>query len=159
MREEKKKIRVLICNKYTLFREGIKSVVQKGAFIEVVGEANTVGEAVEQLYRLRPDAVLMDMTTPDVSGFEATRRIKTIDPDVKVLILSLHDDEILTSLCLEAGADGYIQRDKPAWYLQGAIQAACRLGKNSRAATAVALPPASEVTAAAPSPLRVHTAS
>lgn len=158
MRKADKKIRILICNKYTLFREGIKSVVQNGAPIEVVGEANTAHEAIEQLNHLRPDAVLMDMTTPDLSGFEATRRIKSIAPDVKVLILSLHDDDILASLCLEAGADGCIQRDKPARYLQGAIRAACRLGKNSRAATAATLPPASEVTVAAPSPLRVHTA-
>ena len=158
MRKSDKKIRILICNKYTLFREGIKSVVQKGGSMEVVGEANTAHEAIEQLSRLKPDAVLMDLTTPDLSGFEATRRIKTIDPDVKIIILSLHDDEILASLCLEAGADGCIQRDKPAWYLQGAIQAACRVGKNSRAATAVALPPASEVRAAAPSRLRGLTA-
>ena len=159
MQKAGEKIRVLICNKYTLFREGIKSVVQKGASIEVVGEAGTAREAIEQLNRLRPDAVLMDLTTPDLSGFEATRRIKTIDPDVKVLILSLHDDEILTSLCMEAGADGYIQRDRSAWHLQSAIHAACRAGKYSRTGAVAGLPPASEVTAAAALQSRFPTAS
>ena len=130
MRKTHKKIRILICNNYTLFREGIKSAVQNGASIEVVGEANTAGEAIEQLCRLRPDAVLMDVTTPDLSGFEATRRIKMIDPDVKVLILSLDDDETLTSLCMEAGADGHIQRDRSARYLQSAIHVACRTNEH-----------------------------
>jgi len=131
MRNKRKKLRILICNNYSLFREGIKSMVQAGASIEVVGEANTAGEAIEQLSRLRPDAVLMDVTTPDLSGFEATRRIKLIDPDVKVLILSLNDDETLTSLCMEAGADGYIRRDRSAWHLQSAIQAACRTDEHA----------------------------
>lgn len=126
MRNKRKKLRILICNNYSLFREGIKSMVQAGSSIEVVGEVDTASEAIEQLSRLRPDAVLMDLTTPDLSGSEATQRIKSIDPNVKVLILSLNDDETLTSLCMQAGADGHIRRDRSAWDLQSAIQAACR---------------------------------
>lgn len=145
----RKQVKVIICNNYTLYREGIKSVFQQDGSIKVVGEANTANEAIEQLARLRPDAVLMDMTTPDLSGSEATRRIKLIDPNVKVLVLSLHDDEILTSLCMEAGADGCIPGDRSAWYLQNAIHAACQTDQRVRGG-AVGLPSALEGTAADP---------
>src|SRR5579864_6627283 len=105
------KVKVLICNKYALFREGIKRLLSEGAPIEIIGEAATARQAIDQAERLRPDVVLMDLTTADLSGSEATRRIKAVHPDVKVLILSLHDDETLVSRCLEAGASGYIRKD------------------------------------------------
>lgn len=121
-----KRIRVVICNKYTLFREGIKSLLEKAAPIEIVGEANTAAEAIEQSARLKPDVVLLDMVTPDLTGSEATRSIKAINPDVKVLILSMHDDDVLVSQCLEAGASGYIRKYDHGPQLQNAIDAVCR---------------------------------
>jgi len=123
-----KRIRVLICNKYVLFREGIKSLLREGGLIDVVGEANTARQAIDQAARLRPDVVLMDLVTPDLSGFEATRRIKAVHPGVRVLILSLRDDETLVSRCFEAGASGYIRKNEHASQLQGAIDAVCRVG-------------------------------
>lgn len=138
MAKNPKHIRVLICNRHKLFREGIKALLQKGTPIEIVGEADTARDAIEQLERLRPDVVLMDVTTPDLSGFEATQRIKVLDPDVKVLIMSLYDDETLMSRCIEAGAAGYIGKGERAEYLQAAIHAVCRTGEEgySRAALA-----------------------
>ena len=64
-----RKIRVLICNKYVLFREGIKCLIEEGSLIEIVGEADTARQAIDQTARLRPDVVLMDLVTPDLSGF------------------------------------------------------------------------------------------
>jgi DNA-binding NarL/FixJ family response regulator len=124
-----KRIRVLICNKYVLFREGIKSLLQEGAQIEIVGEAATAGQAIDQAARLRPDVVLMDLVTPDLSGPEATRRIKAVHPDVRVLILSLRDDEVLLSRCFEAGASGYIRKDDETSQLRSAIDAVYRFGE------------------------------
>lgn len=123
-----RRIRVLICNKYTLFREGIKALLEKGTHIEVVGEASTAAEAIDQLERLKPEIVLMDVDTPDLTGFEATRRLKAIDPHVKVLILSVHEDEVLISRCLEAGASGYIRKYDRATQLQSAIDAVYHIG-------------------------------
>ena len=128
MARASKKIRVLICNKYTLFRDGIKALLEKGTPIEIVGEANTAAEAIEQLERLKPDVVLMDLTTPDLTGFEATQRMKAINPRVKVLLLSVHEDEALISRCLEAGAAGYIRKHFRGAQLQSAIDAVCRPG-------------------------------
>src|SRR5579863_9899855 len=124
-----KKIRVIICNKYVLFREGIKRLLREGALIEIVGEADTATQAIDQAARLRPDVVLMDLVTPDLSGSEATRRIKAVHPHVRVLILSLRDDETLVSHCFEAGASGYIRKNDHASQLQGAIDAACGFGQ------------------------------
>jgi DNA-binding NarL/FixJ family response regulator len=123
-----RRIGVLICNQYTLFREGIKALLEKETSIEIVGEATTAAEAIEQLKRLKPDVVLMDVGTPDLTGFEATQRIKALDPNVKVLILSLYEDEALISRCLEAGASGYIRQYDRATQLQSAIDAVCRIG-------------------------------
>jgi NarL family two-component system response regulator LiaR len=124
-----KKIRVLICNKHVLFREGIKSLLREGTLIEIVGEADTAREAIDQAARLRPDVVLMDLVTPDLSGSEATRRIKAVHPDARVLILSLSDDEILVSRCFEAGASGYIRKNDKTSQLRSAIDAVYRFGE------------------------------
>jgi len=112
-----------------LFREGIKNLLQDGTLIEVVGEAATARQAIHQAARLRPDVVLMDLVAPDLSGSEATRRIKAVHPEVRVLILSLRDDETLMSSCFEAGASGYIAKDDHASQLQSAIHSVCRFGE------------------------------
>lgn len=119
------KIRVLICNRYRLFREGIKALLPRGG-IEIVGEANTARQALHLVPRLHPDVVLMDATTHDTPGSEATRRIRAIDPHVKVLIVSLSDDEPLVSGCLKAGATDHIGREDRAVQLKSAIRTAYR---------------------------------
>jgi DNA-binding NarL/FixJ family response regulator len=126
MPRAQKKIRVLICNKYVLFREGIKCLLQEGTLIEIVAEADTAKQAIDQAARLRPDVVLMDLVTPDLSGSEATRRIKAVHPNAKVLMLSLCDDETLASRCVEAGAFGYIRKNDHASELRSAIGAVRR---------------------------------
>ena len=138
MARTRKKIKVLICNRYTLFREGIKAVLQNGAPIEIVGEASTAGDAIEQLERLKPDVVLIEEGTTDLSGFEATQRIRALDPAVKVLILSHHDDETLMSRCMEAGAAGCIRKGRRGLHLKAAIHAVCRTGERRNTRTAVA---------------------
>lgn len=138
MARTKKKIRVLICNKYVLFREGIKSLLREETLIEIVAETDTARQAIDQTARLRPDVVLMDLVTPDLSGFEATRRVKAVYPDVRVLILSLRDDQALLSRCFEAGASGYIRIDDQPSQLHSAIDAVCRFSehRHQRAGTA-----------------------
>jgi len=123
-----KKIRVLVCNRYALFRQGIKELLPQGSPIEVVGEAATARQALHLVERLRPDVVLMDATMRDASGSEATRRIKALDPGVHILIVSLDDDRLLISGCLNAGATGYVRNGDRSGKLKSAIQMACRDG-------------------------------
>ena len=127
-----KKIRVVICNQYTLFREGIKALFPPEGSIEVVAEADTAKKTIRLVQRLHPDVVLMDTTVPDSSGSMATRQIKAADPAAKVLIVSMYDDEQLIESCLAAGAIGYIHHTDHASQLRHAILVAC--GRGVRAA-------------------------
>jgi two-component system response regulator NreC len=114
-------IRILICDDHVLFSEGIKAILRAEPGLEVVGEVRDGRQAVEKVKELRPDVVLMDIAMPDLSGFEATRRVHEADPSVRVLMLTMHDEEELVARCLEAGAAGYIIKDAPATQLVYAI--------------------------------------
>ena len=124
MTPRRERIRVLLCNNHNLFREGIKALFPETAVIEIVGEATTARQALILLVRLRPDVVLLDATTSDLGGSEATRRIKAVSPHVEILILSLSDDEPLISACLDAGAAGCIRRGDNPLHLERAISMA-----------------------------------
>lgn len=125
-------IRVLVCNKYTLFRQGIRALLQQGIPIEVAGEARTAREVIKQAAKVRPDVVLLDATTRDASGSRTVRALKAMDPDTKVLILSMDDDERLVQMCIEAGAEGCIRKSDSATTLKRTINQAC--GRGVRAA-------------------------
>jgi two-component system response regulator NreC len=115
-------VRVLICDDHTLFSEGIKAILNHESSLEVIGVVRDGRQAVEKVKELHPDIVLMDIAMPDLSGFEATRRVHEVDPAVKVLMLTMHDEEELVARCLEAGAAGYIIKDAPASQLVYAIE-------------------------------------
>jgi len=117
-----RKTRILICDDHTLFCEGIKAMLRNESFLEIVGEARDGRQAVELVKELKPDMLLMDVSMPDMNGFDATQRVHEFDPSVKVLILTMHDDEELVARCLEAGASGYIIKDAPASQLLYAIE-------------------------------------
>jgi two-component system, NarL family, response regulator NreC len=121
-----KKITVLICDDHAMFREGVKTILSAQPDIEVVGEAADGKEAVEQAIRLYPHVVLMDISMPVLKGFDAARRIRKARPDVKVLILTVYDDEDLVARCLDAGAAGYVLKDSPPLQLVYAIQTVYR---------------------------------
>jgi two-component system response regulator NreC len=115
------KTRILICDDHTLFVEGIKAILRNEPSLEVVGEARDGRQAVEKVKELKPDVILMDVSMPDLNGFDATRRVKEVDESVKVLMLTMHDEEELVARCLEAGAVGYLIKDAPASQLIYAI--------------------------------------
>ena len=117
-----KKVKVLVCDDHALFREGVKTVLNAQPEIEVVGEASDGKQAVEMAWRLHPDVVLMDIRMPVLRGFDATRRIHKALPDVKVLILTVYDDDDMVARCLDAGAAGYLLKDTPPLQLVYAIQ-------------------------------------
>ena len=121
-----KRIRVLVCDDHAMFREGVKTILSSQSDIEVVGEASDGNEAVERALRLYPDVVLMDISMPELKGFEAARRIKKSRPDIKVMILSVYDDEDMVARCLDAGVAGYVLKDSPPLQLVYAIQAVAR---------------------------------
>jgi len=116
------KIRILLTDDHTLFRQGIKTLLGNEADLEIVGEAANGAEAVEKMTELRPDVVLMDIGMPGLSSFEATRQIKKARPDTKILFLTMYDDEDYLVQCMEVGASGYVLKDSPAPQLLAAIR-------------------------------------
>ncbi len=116
------KIRILLCDDHTLFCEGIKAILRNEPALEIIGETRDGHQAVELVKELKPDMCLMDVSMPGMNGFDATRRVREFDPTVKVLILTMHDEEELVARCLEAGASGYIMKDAPASQLLYAIE-------------------------------------
>ncbi|HVY94782.1 MAG TPA: response regulator transcription factor [Bryobacteraceae bacterium] len=120
------KLRVLVCDDHSLFREGVKSILSAQPDIDVIGEAFDGLQAVDLAKTLRPDVVLMDISMPLLKGFDATRRIHRMLPDIKILVLTIHDDEDLVARCLMEGAAGYILKDAPPSQLVYATQAVGR---------------------------------
>lgn len=98
-------------------------VLQSEADIELVGEAGRGEEAVQIAEQVRPDVVIMDISLPDISGIEATRRIKENLPDTHVIGLTMHEEEPYVLELLRSGADGYIVKRSAAADLVGAIRA------------------------------------
>ena len=122
------KIRILLTDDHTLFRQGIKTLLSNESDLEIVGEAANGAEAVEKISELRPDIVLMDIGMPGLSSFEATRQIKKVRPDTRILFLTMYDDEDYLVQCMEVGASGYVLKDSPAQQLLAAIRDVYRGG-------------------------------
>lgn len=101
-------IRVLVVDDHAILRDGIRSLLESQEDIIVVGEAGDGSEALEYTAKLLPDVVLMDISMPKASGLEATRMIKERHPQVKVLILTQHDNREYIAPALAAGASGYV---------------------------------------------------
>ncbi len=97
-------IRCLIVDDHTLFRDGLKRVLESEPGIEVVGEARDASEAIERAMFLKPDVVLLDIGMPGLSSFEASRRITRDMPGRRVIFLTMYEDEEYLLQCLDAGA-------------------------------------------------------
>jgi two-component system response regulator NreC len=105
------KIRILLADDHTILRAGLKMMLNAQSDMEVVGEAQDGRQAINEAQRLQPDIVLMDITMPDMNGIEATRQIKRSLPDIKVLILTMHEHDEYVFQALRAGASGYILKE------------------------------------------------
>ncbi len=103
-------IKVLLVDDHELIRIGIRRLLQDASGIKVVGEAGTGEEAIRVAKELIPDVVLMDVQMPGIGGLEATRKMIRHNPDIKILALTVCDDEPYPSRLLQAGAVGYITK-------------------------------------------------
>ena len=117
------KIRVVIADDHTLFREGLCSLLIGRPDISVVAEAANGREAVSQAEQLEPDLVIVDISMPVLNGFEATTQIRRRCPGVKVLVLTMHEDPEFVRKILRAGAAGYLVKKSAASQLFDAIEA------------------------------------
>jgi DNA-binding NarL/FixJ family response regulator len=104
-------LRILVAEDHPLFRKGMISVLSSLPEFEVIGEAITGEEAVLRAAQLQPDVVLMDLQMPEVNGIEATRRILQESPSVRVLVVTLFEDDDSVFMALRAGARAYVLKD------------------------------------------------
>ncbi len=115
-------IKVLLADDQAILADGLKSVLQSCPDISVVGIAKDGFEAVKLAEELKPDVVLMDIRMPNMNGVIATKEIKRLDPDIKVLVLTTFDDSDYILSAINNGASGYLLKDTSAAALIGAIK-------------------------------------
>ncbi len=104
-------LRVLIADDHPFFRDGMRMFLETTPDIVVVGEAATGEEAVAQAEKWQPDVILMDIKMPGMSGIEATRRILEANPGVRVLVVTMFEDDATVFTAMRAGARGYVLKD------------------------------------------------
>lgn len=115
-------IRVLIVDDHFLVRLGLKTLLEAEPDMTLIGEASTGSEGVTLAERLKPDVTVMDISMPEMDGLEATRRIREIDPSLRVLILTVHAQERYLFAVLRAGASGYVLKSTIDTELTDAIR-------------------------------------
>jgi NarL family two-component system response regulator LiaR len=120
------KIRVLIVDDHAIVREGLRNFLGLLPDLELVGEAANGAEALAAVARSRPEVVLMDLVMPEMDGVEATRRLASEHPKVKVIVLTSFSDDDKLYPAIKAGAVAYLLKDVGARELAEAIRAAAR---------------------------------
>lgn len=109
-RSDGNSIRVLVADDHTIFRQGLRTMLELEDDFEIVGEAATGRQAVELTHKLQPDVVLMDVNMPETNGIEATRQLRDELPDVMVIGLTMHEEPSITSDMIDAGASAVFHK-------------------------------------------------
>src|SRR6185295_19733388 len=114
-------MRVLLVDDHTLFRQGLRTLLEKHATFEVVGEAEDGRSAVKLVEQMHPDVVVMDIAMKGLNGIEATRQIRQRFPQTQVVVLSMHLLESYVRQALESGAAGYLLKSASGSELVAAL--------------------------------------
>ena len=120
------KIRLYLVDDHQVVRTGLRMLLDNEEDVSIVGEAGTAREAIESVGKLKPDVILMDIGLPDMSGIEATQKIKAAHPDMAVVALTIHEDEEYFFRMLDAGASGYVPKRAAPEELLTAIRSAAK---------------------------------
>ena len=119
-------VRVLIVDDHSVIRTGLRALLKSDAELQVVGEADNGREAFRLVEELLPDVVLLDIGMPDEDGIQVAKRLKTSFPQVRVLFLTMHEEEGLLREAIAAGAAGYVIKRAEEAEILNAIHAASR---------------------------------
>ena len=114
-------MRVLLADDHTLFREGLRALLEQHAEFEVIGETGDGREALDLINRLRPDVAIVDISMPTLSGLEVAARAHRASPSTRVVILTMHAGESYVAYALRAGVAGYLLKESAASELVTAL--------------------------------------
>jgi DNA-binding NarL/FixJ family response regulator len=118
--------KVLIVDDHALFRHGVRTAIERDGDLQVVGETDSGIEALARARELGPDLILMEISLPDGSGLEAVHKIKHEFPEVKVVVLTIHDGEESLFGAIREGAEGFLTKDVPAEALLESLRGVMR---------------------------------
>jgi two-component system, NarL family, response regulator NreC len=131
-----KKLRILLADDHKMVRDGLKMLIDANPDMRVVGEAANGREALHKARELKPDVVVMDLSMPELNGLQATRMLKAERPDLKIVVLTAHEDESYLSQLCKAGAAGYVMKLSAGEELVQAITDVAKGGVHYEAALA-----------------------
>jgi len=114
---------ILLVDDHQIVIDGIRALLSPEKGIEIKGEAHHGQEAIDLLEVLKVDIVLMDLDMPVMGGLEATKRIRQSHPEIKIIVLTMHDEKAMIQAMIDAGADGYLLKNSPKEELMKAIHA------------------------------------
>jgi DNA-binding NarL/FixJ family response regulator len=116
------KSRVYLVDDHTMFREGLRQVIERGSNLTVCGDAPDAAEALRGIRSSKPDVVIVDISLSGASGLDLIKEIKAEFEDLPVLVVSMHDESVYAERALRAGAMGYVMKHEPAKIVKAAIQ-------------------------------------
>ncbi len=119
-------IKVLIADDHAIVRAGLRTLIESEPSLELVGEATGGYETIELIDITKPDILVLDISMPDIDGIAVTKKLKSQDNDVRILILTIHDDKALLREALKSGASGYVLKHAAEKELISAIQIVMR---------------------------------
>ena len=115
-------IQILLVDDHGLVRAGLRRILEDVKSFKVIGEASTGEEAIRTVRQCKPDVVIMDVNMPGIGGLETTRKIMQIDPNIKIIVVTVHVEEPYPTRLLEAGAVGYLTKSCAVDEIVAAIQ-------------------------------------
>ncbi len=119
-------LRILVVDDHAVVRRGVRATLEAHPGWKVVGEAANGRESIEEVKKLKPDLIVIDLTMPEMNGLDATRLILQIAPQTEVLIFTIHHSRRMAQEALEAGARGYVAKSDPPRDLVAAVEALSR---------------------------------
>ena len=119
-------IKLILADDHSLIRVGLQSLIEKETDLQIIGQASDGRHTVSLVQKLKPDIVIMDISMPGLNGIEATRQIKAMGENIKIIALSVHDEALYVRRMLKAGASGYLVKHSDFNELVEAIRAVTR---------------------------------